>query len=107
MQATNVAPWFKELLAEHRPPCISIYLPTNRAPAPGNQTPVDFQNAVQELRGMIGGKQGYGQEQKLAALSRLEFVMNDADLWQGDREGLAFFVNPDHSHVIDLREPPE
>ena len=31
MQAVNTLPWFKELLAEHQPPCISLYLPAARS----------------------------------------------------------------------------
>jgi hypothetical protein len=102
MQALNATPWFKELLAEHQPPCISIYHPVSRTDAPGNQNPVHFQNILDEVRGMIGGKVGYGHEHAQAALKQLESALNDSNLWAGDRAALAIFCSADHSHVIDL-----
>ena len=71
MFALNATPWFKELLQEHKPPCISIYHPVPRENAPGQQTPVHFQNILDEVRQMIGGKQGYGQQHAQAAIKQL------------------------------------
>jgi hypothetical protein len=102
MQALNATPWFKELLAQHQPPCISIYHPVSRTDAPGNQNPVHFRNILEEVRGMIGGKVGYGHEHAQAALKQLESALNDSGLWTGDRAALAIFCSADHSHVIDL-----
>jgi hypothetical protein len=107
MQALNATPWFKELLADHQPPCISIYHPVGRTTAPGNQNPVHFQNILNEVRETIGGKTGYGHEHAQAALKQLESVLNDANLWAGDREAVAIFCSADHAHVIDLRTQVE
>ena len=107
MLALNASPWFKELLAEHKPPGISIYHPVGRADAPGNPNPVHFQNILDEVRGMIGGKQGYGAENAQAALKQLESALNDSNLWAGDREAVAVFCSATHSHVIDLRTQVE
>ncbi|HEY7119924.1 MAG TPA: hypothetical protein VH475_25270 [Tepidisphaeraceae bacterium] len=107
MEAVNAAPWFKELLADHTPPCISIYLPLTRINAPINQTPVHLQNLLNEVREMMGGgqKKGYGAEHARAALGQLERMLNDAGLWDGDRDAVAIFACADHAHVIELRQP--
>lgn len=105
MFALNATPWFKELLKEHTPPCISIYHPVPRENAPGQQTPVHFQNILDEVRQQIGGKVGYGHEHAQAAIRQLEGALNDSNLWAGDRQGLAIFASATHAHVIDLRIP--
>ena len=105
MFALNATPWFKELLTDHQPPCISIYHPVPRENAPGQQTPVHFQNILDEVRQQIGGKQGYAQQHAQSALQQLEKALNDSNLWTGDRQALAIFCSADHAHVIDLRIP--
>ncbi len=107
MQALNAAPWFKELLTPHKPPCVSIYLPVNRAAAPSNETPVHLRNAIEEVREIFTGHDVTRAPGNRAALARLETVLTDVNLWEGDREGLAVFVSPDHSHVIELQRPVE
>lgn len=107
MQALNASPWFKELLKEHTPPCISIYHPVSSMDAPDNVNPVHFQNILDEVRQQIGGKEGYGHEHAQAAIKQLEDALNDSNLWAGDRQALAVFASADHAHVIDLRIPVE
>jgi len=107
MLAVNTHPWFKELLREHQPPCISVYAPLPRMASSANEASAHFRNTLDELRRMIGGKQGYGANRRQAALERIEGLMMNPDLWEGDRDALAFFVSPDHGHVIEIRRPVE
>jgi hypothetical protein len=107
MQAVNATPWFKELLAPHQPPCISIYLAVNRASAPANETPVHFRNVIDEVGQQFGEQSFSRAAANEAAIERLKRVLDDASLWQGDREALAIFASPDYSQVIELRRPVE
>jgi hypothetical protein len=107
MQALNAAPWFKELLTQHQPPCISIYLPVSRSAAPSNETPAELRNITDEVRQTFSSHDVARAPGNRAALERLDTVLNDISLWEGDREGLAIFVSPTHSHVIELQRPPE
>jgi hypothetical protein len=107
MQAINTAPWFKELLSEHRPPCISIYLPVDRTDAPGGINGRRLREALDEVRqrAQAGLEEFYGKDHMQPALERLEQAMKDDTLLDGDRDALAFFISPDHAHVIEIREP--
>lgn len=107
MQAVNVAPWFKELLADQQPPCVSIYLPVDRTPAPDNQMPAAFQEALDEVRRSVGGKSRYGNDAAQAAIARIEESMRDPANWEGRRDALAFFASPVYFQLIELRRPIE
>jgi hypothetical protein len=107
MQAINAAPWFRELLADHRPPCISIYQPVRRSAAPDNQTPVLLRDDLDEVRAMFGPDTGYGGEWAEAAIARLSSVVHDDSLWEGPRDALAIFASPEYSRVVEIRRPVE
>jgi hypothetical protein len=107
MQVLNAAPWFKELLANRQPPCISVYLPAQMAAAPDNQMPAHFRNALDEVREQLDADASVGATGAPEALRRLQEAMSDDTLWEGRRTAIAFFASADYSQVIELRQAVE
>jgi hypothetical protein len=83
----------KELLAcgEH---CISLYMPTNRAPVEGRQDLIRFKNMVRESEEWLirWGLRPPEAKEYLASLTRLP---DDVGFWQYRGDGLALFYSGD------------
>jgi hypothetical protein len=97
-------PWFKELLAEHRHPCISIYQPLSRPPISGHPDAVEFGDLLRKAEALLAGQEGQGAQDAKAALERLETFRKDNAFWRqhANSEGLALFASPDYSRVVEL-----
>jgi hypothetical protein len=103
MQPLNTLPWFQQLLAEHEPPCISLYLPAARSAPPAIVVDAGFQNLVEKARQQLDKR--YTTRQSGPLIDKLNHYARSPDLWEGDREALAFFASPDYDNVIQLRRP--
>src|SRR5688572_18313135 len=103
MQAVNTLPWFKELLAEHQPPCISLYLPAARSAPQSVGVTAGFQNLIQEAKAQLNKR--YSNEQSRPLIQKLDQYVTNGNLWEGNHEALAFFVSPDYDNVIRIRRP--
>jgi hypothetical protein len=84
----------RELLTDHAPPCVSVYLPTHPAGSEGQQDPVRLKNLLNQA------------EQELAAgwmrateardlLQKARDLPADPTYWDARSRGLAIFVSPD------------
>ena len=84
----------KELLAPCGEHCISLYMPTNRAPVEGRQDLIRFKNMVRktEERLIRGGLRPPEAKEYLASLMRLP---DDLAFWQYRGDGLALFHSRD------------
>ncbi len=84
----------KELLAPCGENCISLYMPTNRAPVEGRQDLIRFKNMVRETEERLirGGLRGPQAKEYLAPLLRLT---DDLGFWQYRGDGLALFYSGD------------
>jgi hypothetical protein len=80
----------RALLACSDTKCISLYLPTNRAPVEGRQDLIRFKNMVRETEERLTreGLRGADAKGLLAPLSRL---LEDPAFWQYRSDGLAVF----------------
>ena len=103
MQTVNTLPWFKELLAEHQPPCISLYLPAARSAPQSVGVTAGFQNLIQEAKAQLNKR--YSNEQSRPLIQKLDQYVTNGNLWEGNHEALAFFVSPDYDNVIRIRRP--
>jgi hypothetical protein len=103
MQALNTLPWFKDLLAEHQPPCISIYHPVARSIPLATGAQAGFEYLVEKVRQQLDRR--YTGRQSGPLIQKLNQYVTNAELWEGDREALAFFVSPDYDNVIQFRRP--
>jgi Bacterial archaeo-eukaryotic release factor family 3 len=84
------------LLSEHKPPCVSLCVPTRRAPAEWHQNALTFKNLLREAEKAVQQKKEWKQAAgdligKLAALDNQEF-------WTKQRDTLAVFASPDSFH---------
>ena len=95
--------WLKELLAEHQPPCVSIYTPLYRADPPGHENPRRFREQVEHAQDSLARL--YPTRDVRAMVEKLRSVADDSSFWVGDRDALAVFASPDLLRVIDLQRP--
>jgi hypothetical protein len=84
----------KELLTPCGEHCISLYMPTNRAPVEGRQDLIRFRNMVRETEERLirGGLRPPEAKEYLAPLLRL---LDDLAFWQYRGDGLALFFSRD------------
>jgi hypothetical protein len=81
------------LLSEHQAPCVSIYIPTHRAPAEWQQNALRFKNAVREAEKALAHQKDWkilGPE----VLKKLA-VLDTPEQWAHQRDTLAVFASPD------------
>ncbi|MDA8123576.1 MAG: hypothetical protein M0009_00080 [Deltaproteobacteria bacterium] len=80
----------KDLLTPGGGQCISLYLPTHRAPVEGRQDLILFKNMIREAeeRLVASGLKGAEAKEFAAPLQRL---LDDAAFWQYRGDGLAVF----------------
>ncbi len=85
------------LLAQHAPPCLSLYLPSRRGGSAEDRN--RYAALLSEARGrmveQLGVRGAEGLLRPLEALSKPAF-------WQASTEGLALFHCPDHSALFRL-----
>lgn len=104
MREINVQ-WFNELLTDHQPPCVSIYLPVHRAQPPSHEDPVRFADKVEKMRQLLAKR--YDDATIRQMVEKVNSVPTaDPDFWVGPRDGIAIFASRDHLHVIDLQRDP-
>lgn len=97
---TNIA-WFNELLAEHTPPCISIYQPLHRSAPPAHENPIRFRTLLDRARQQL--QKAFPTAQVEPLLARIRFEVDRGDFWTGPRDGMALFASPDYFQIIELQ----
>lgn len=82
----------KDLLTPSGEPCISLYLPTSRAPVESRQDLIRFKNMVREAEEQLirSGLRGPEAKEFLAPVQRL---LEDQSFWQYRSDGLAVFYS--------------
>src|SRR3712207_4918387 len=100
MRQPNV-PWFRELIAPHDAPCVSIYMPTVRAEPPAAENGRLYRDLTIKARDALA--RGYPDEVVRALVDRIAGVPDGDGFWTGPRDGLAVFASPDYLRVIDLQ----
>jgi len=97
------AQWFNDLLAEHKPPCVSIYLPTPRANPPAAESARLFEHLLHKAEQQLGERFNSTQIRQMTQKIRGATVDADPQFWTGDRDAVAIFASPDFVQVIDLQ----
>lgn len=91
------------LLAEHEPPCVSLYLPTHRS-HPGNaQDPIRFRNLVKKAEKHLSEKYPSNDNAKL--LKPFKKLADDRFFWSHNGDGLAVLGGPEAFRVYRLQRP--
>ena len=91
----------KDLLTPCEGHCVSLYLPTHRAPVEGRQDLIRFKNMLRETeeRLVSGGLRGPEAKEFMVPLYRL---LDDLAFWQYRGDGLAVFYSLDRLRAYRL-----
>lgn len=91
----------QELLGAHEPPCISLYLPTNRRHQDNRQDPVAFKNLIRTVAGTL--EQKYHDRAARPLLEPLDRLADESLFWQRTLDGLAVLTGPARFDVFPLQ----
>lgn len=91
------------LLAEQTPPCISLYMPTNRRHPENQQDPIRFKNLLQEIETTLS--QMYPNREAEGVLANFRSLINDDHFWNHRIDGLAILGSQDLFQIFDLQRP--
>lgn len=91
------------LLSEQKQPCVSLYVPTRRAPAEWHQNALQFKNLLRDAEKGLQQK----KEWKPAALEILKKLgtLDTQEFWTKQRDTLAVFASPDYFRWWQFAEP--
>lgn len=94
------------LLADHEPPCISLYQPTHRHFPANQQDPIRYRNLLKELEKSLGEKRPKAGVR--SSLERFYALTDDQSFWNHRTDGLAILSSPEIFNVFELqRTVPE
>lgn len=93
----------RSLLAEHAPPCLSLYLPTHRRHPENLQDPIRYKNLLKALERSLLSQCSAGEANTL--LDPFQSLARDTDYWNHTWDGLAVFAARGLFRVIRLQRP--
>jgi hypothetical protein len=91
------------LLAEHKPPCLSLYLPTHRRHPQNQQDPIRFKNLLTVLEHSLLGRGSAAEADSL--LNPFRSLAGDRGFWKHTWDGLAVLGAAGLFRVINLQRP--
>lgn len=91
------------LLANHEPPCLSLYQPTHRAHPDKQQDPIRFRNLVKELELSLERK--YTGRESATILRSFYDLAENGEFWNYALDGIAVFATSDLFKVYQLQRP--
>jgi len=83
----------KDLIEKPQGPCVSIYMPTQKAGPDTRQNPIRFKNLMREAEERLD-KHGIDPQQAMEWL-RSAHELDHTDFWENQDHGLVIFVSPD------------
>lgn len=92
--------YFSDLLAEQTPPCISIYMPTEKATPPAAQNRRNLRDLIDQAHQEMSKALGSQDCDRL--LKKAADLLEEEAFWQHPSEGLAIFSSPTTFHAIHL-----
>jgi hypothetical protein len=96
----------RDLLADERPPCISLYQPTQRTFPDKQQNPIRYRNLLREMRASLAER--YSAREVETALDRFDALARDQDFWLRRTDGLAILASANRFELFELqRSVPE
>ena len=95
----------QELLSADQAPCLSLYMPTHRNYPENLKNPIRFKNLVSKMEESL--LQKYSAKEVQEYLQPLEALVNDNDVWNYSKDGLAVFSASGLFKVIGLHKSVE
>lgn len=97
-----------DLLGDHEPPCISLYLPTHRHHPDNQQDPIRYRNVLAEIESSLQQKQMSATREVELLLAKFQALARDDRFWNHRTDALAILGSPDTFQVFELqRTVPE
>ena len=91
------------LLAEHEPPCLSLYQPTHRHHPENQQDPIRFRNLVKSLEASL--RQKYASRDARQLLAPFQALADNREFWLHTLDGLAVLATLELFKVYRLQRP--
>jgi len=91
------------LLADHEPPCVSLYQPTHRHHPDNQQDPIRYRNLLRDMETSVREK--YGTRDVRPLLEKFQALARDHHFWNHRTDGLAVLGAADTFEVFDLQRP--
>lgn len=91
------------LLAEHRPPCISLYQPTHRHHPDNIQDPIRYRNLLRQMQESLSEQWPTPEVQSL--LEKFQALAHDDQFWRQRTDGLAILGSPEVFQLFELQRP--
>jgi len=91
------------LLADHEPPCVSLYLPTHRAHPENQQDPIRYRNLLREVESSL--QKTYPTREVRPLLEPFQALAHDGGFWNHRTDGLAVLGAAGTFRVFDLQRP--
>ena len=95
----------QELLSADQAPCLSLYMPTHRNYPENLKNPIRFKNLVSKMEESL--LQKYSAKEVQEYLQPLEALVNDNDVWNYSKDGLAVFSASGLFKVVGLYKSVE
>jgi hypothetical protein len=92
-----------QLLAEHEPPCISLYQPTHRHHPDNQQDPIRYRNLLKEMEISLG--ETYPTREVRPLFEPFQALAHDTHFWNHRTEGLAILSAPGTFDIFELQRP--
>ncbi len=89
------------LLADHEPPCISLYMPTHRFHPQNQEDPIRYRNLLKEMESSLRLK--YPTREVRTLLEKFQALVRDDLFWSHRTDGLAILCAHDTFEVFDLQ----
>jgi len=93
------------LLAEHKPPCISLFLSTHRHRPDNQQNPIRFRNLLRKVEASL--RETHQKREVDSLLEKFHALARDTQFWNYRGDGLAVLGSADTFHFFDLQRPVE
>lgn len=91
------------LLADHEPPCLSLYQPTHRHHPENQQDPIRFRNLVKAMEASL--RQKYGAREIQLLMAPFHALADDHEFWNHALDGLAVLATSDIFKIYRLQRP--
>ncbi|MDF1549636.1 MAG: hypothetical protein P1P88_17550, partial [Bacteroidales bacterium] len=95
----------QELLAADQAPCLSLYMSTDRTHPENLKNPIKYKNLLRLMEESLLQKYTVNEVQE--HLEPLEALVNDNNIWNNTKDGLAVFSAKGKFKVIGLRKSVE
>jgi hypothetical protein len=95
----------QELLAAERAPCLSLYMPTSKSHPENLKNPIKFKNLVGQMEDSL--LQKYSVKEAQEFLEPLKALVEDNNMWNDSKDGLAVFSAKGILKVVALHKSVE